>query len=125
VINDNNFTFFSNEKLFQLYDEKYPNDENTFFQLLFTRWDNSIETILANLNAILLTIKSFLNNDDAEEKVTKAFVYSIYKTINKLINYHEKYNHIESLNSLQSIYKQIIDYSVNTPNSDQKNYSFL
>lgn len=67
VINDNNFTFFSNEKLFSLFNEKYPNTQNEFFKLLFTRWDNSISEILANLNAILLTIKSFLNNDDAEE----------------------------------------------------------
>jgi hypothetical protein len=109
VINNNNFTFFSNQKLFSLYEEKYPNSENKFFQLLFTRWDDSIFDILANLNSILLTIKSYLSNDDAEEKVTKAFVYSVFKTINKLTNYHETYNQIESLPSLQSIYKQIID----------------
>ena len=109
VINNNNFTFFSNQKLFSLYEEKYPNSENKFFQLLFTRWDDSISDILTNLNAILLTIKSYLSNDDAEEKVTKAFVYSVFKTINKLTNYHETYNQIESLQSLQAIYKQIID----------------
>jgi hypothetical protein len=109
VINNNNFTFFSNQKLFSLYEEKYPNSENKFFQLIFTRWDDSISDILANLKSILLTIKSYLSNDDAEEKVTKAFVYSVFKTINKLTNYHETYNQIESLPSLQAIYKQIID----------------
>ena len=109
VINNNNFTFFSIQKLFSLYEEKYPNSENKFFQLLFARWDYSISDILANLNAILLTIKSYLSNNDAEEKVTKAFVYSVFKTINKLTNYHETYNQIESLASLQAIYKQIID----------------
>ena len=109
VINNNNFTFFSNQKLFSLYEEKYSNTENKFFELLFTRWEDSISGILANLNAILLTVKSHLSNDDAEEKVTKAFVYSVFKTINKLTNYHETYNQIESLQSLQSIYKQIID----------------
>lgn len=109
VINNNNFTFFSNQKLFSLYEEKYPKSENKFFQLLFTRWDDSISDILENLNSILLTIKSYLSNDDAEEKVTKAFVYSVFKTINKLTNYHETYNQIESLPSLQAIYKQIID----------------
>lgn len=109
VINNNNFTFFSNQKLFSLYEEKYPNTDNKFFKLLFTRWDDSISDILVNLNSILLTIKSYLSNDDAEEKVTKAFVYSVFKTINKLTNYHETYNQIESLPSLQSIYKQIID----------------
>lgn len=109
VINNNNFTFFSNQKLFSLYEEKYPNAANKYFELLFTRWDDSISDILANLNAILLTIKSHLSNDDAEEKVTKAFVYSVFKTINKLTNYHDTYNQIKSLSSLQAIYKQIID----------------
>jgi hypothetical protein len=109
VIQNNNFTFFSNQKLFSLYNEKYPNLENKFFQLLFTRWDGSISEVLSNLNAILFTIKSYLSNNDSEEKVTKAFVYSIFKTINKLTNYHETYNQIESLPSLQAIYKQIID----------------
>ncbi|RAK23817.1 PD-(D/E)XK nuclease superfamily protein [Flavobacterium aquaticum] len=109
VINNNNFTFFSNQKLFSLYEEKYPNTENKFFKLLFTRWDDSISDILVNLNSILLIIKSYLSNDDAEEKVTKAFVYSVFKTINKLTNYHETYDQIESLPSLQAIYKQIID----------------
>ena len=69
VINNNNFTFFSNQKLFSLYEEKYPNSENKFFQLLFTRWDDSISDILTNLHSILLTIKSYLSNDDTEEKV--------------------------------------------------------
>ena len=109
VIQNNNFTFFSNQKLFSLYNEKYPNLENKFFQLLFTRWDGSISEVLSNLNAILFTIKSYLSNNDSEEKVTKAFVYSIFKTINKLTNYHETHNQIESLPSLQAIYKQIID----------------
>lgn len=109
VINNNNFTFFSNQKLFSLYEEKYPKSENKFFKLLFTRWDDSISEILANLSSILLTIKSYLSNDDEEEKVTKAFVYSVFKTINKLTNYHETYNQIETLSSLQAIYKQIID----------------
>ena len=44
-----------------------------------------------------------------KKKVTKAFVYSVFKTINKLTNYHETYNQIETLSSLQAIYKQIID----------------
>ncbi|UGS23805.1 PD-(D/E)XK nuclease family protein [Flavobacterium channae] len=109
VINNNNFTFFSNQKLFSLYVEKYPNSENRFFELLFSRWEDSIDVVLDRLKEILLIIKSSLSNDDAEEKVTKAFVYSVFKTINKLTNYHEAYHQIDNLQSLHSIYKQIID----------------
>jgi hypothetical protein len=108
VINSNNFTFFSREKLFSLYAEKYPNSSNILFELLFARWVD-VSEILANLNAILLHLKTQLNNDNSEEKVAKTFLYSIYKTIVKLTNYHEKYNQIESISALHAIYKQIIE----------------
>lgn len=108
VINSNNFTFFSREKLFDLYTEKYPKSKSILFELLFARWDD-VSVILANLNAILLHLKSQLNNDNSEEKVAKTFLYSIYKTIIKLTNYHEKYNQIDSISALHAIYKQIIE----------------
>ncbi len=108
VINSNNFTFFSREKLVQLYTEKYPNTTNTLFQLLFARWDE-IPTILANIREVLLYIKSQLSNENSEEKMAKAFLYSIYKTIVKLTNYQEKYQQIDSLTALHAIYKQIVD----------------
>ncbi len=108
VINSNNFTFFSREKLFDLYTEKYPKSKSILFELLFSRWDD-VSVILANLNAILLHLKSQLNNDNSEEKVAKTFLYSIYKTIVKLTNYHEKYNQIDSISALHAIYKQIIE----------------
>lgn len=110
VINSNNFTFFSREKLFSLYAEKYPNSSNILFELLFARWDD-ISEILANLNAVLLHIKSQLSNDNSEEKIAKTFLYSIYKTIVKLTNYHDKYHQIDNLNALHAIYKQIVDFA--------------
>jgi hypothetical protein len=108
VINSNNFTFFSREKLFDLYTEKYPKSKSILFELLFARWDD-VSGILANLNAILLHLKTQLSNDNSEEKVAKTFLYSIYKTIIKLTNYHEKYNQIDSISALHAIYKQIIE----------------
>ncbi len=108
VINSNNFTFFSREKLVQLYAEKYPNTTNVLFELLFARWDE-IPKILANIRGVLLHIKAQLSNDNTEEKMAKAFLYSIYNTIVKLSNYQEKYQQIESLTALHAIYKQIVD----------------
>ncbi len=108
IINSNNFTFFSREKLFHLYAEKYPNTTNPLFELLFARWDE-IPKILANIREVLLHIKAQLSNDNTEEKMAKAFLYSIYNTIVKLTNYQEKYQQIESLTALHAIYKQIVD----------------
>ncbi|WP_264559893.1 PD-(D/E)XK nuclease family protein [Flavobacterium sp. N2270] len=109
VINDNNFTFFSHDTLIRLYNEKYPNLNNTFFDLLFNKWNSNCDEVLKTLSLILLQIKEHLSNDVEEEKVSKTFVYAIYKVINKLISYQEKYGRIDSIETLQVIYKQILD----------------
>jgi hypothetical protein len=105
VINGNNITFMSLQKLFDIQGEV-----SSFFSLLFERWDaTDVLGILKRLSDILLELKKFLGNDDEEEKITKAFVYSIFKVINRLTNYAEKHHHIGSLQVLHAIYKQIID----------------
>ncbi|VXB39511.1 conserved hypothetical protein [Flavobacterium sp. 9AF] len=110
TIHNNNFTFFSVDTLFRLKNEKYPNKENDYFKLLFSKWEEENSQILNRISSILLSLKSFLNNDNEEEKITKSFVYSLYKVINKLINYCELHpNKINTLESLFDLYKQIID----------------
>jgi hypothetical protein len=103
-INKNNYTFISQHKLFEL-----QNDHNSLFHLLFDKWDIEVSLVLENVSSLLHTIKNFLNNDNEEEKIAKAFLYSIFKTINKLINYSLQYQNINSITTLYSIYKQIID----------------
>ncbi|MVO09812.1 PD-(D/E)XK nuclease family protein [Flavobacterium sp. TP390] len=110
TIHNNNFTFFSIETLLRLKDEKYPNQKNTFFDLIFTKWKNEPITILNRISNILLSIKSFLNNENEEEKISKTFVYSLYKVINQLTNYCDKHaNKINNIETLNDIYKQIVD----------------
>lgn len=105
IINQNNITFLSQKKFLEL-----NPDTSELFQLLFERWENNDAiSVLNRLSKIILSIKSFLGNDSEEDKVAKAFLYSIFKTINKLINYQEKYNRIDSVAMLHTIYKQIID----------------
>jgi len=109
TIHNNNFTFFSQDTLIRLYKEKYPDTINPFFDLLFSRWSSDCNFVLHQLTSVLLTIKDSLSNDVEEEKVSKAFVYSIFKVLNKLISYNEVYSKIDSLETLQTIYKQILD----------------
>lgn len=104
IINQNNITFLSQKKLMELHPEA-----SELFHLLFDRWDQDILNILNRLSAVLLAIKSFLGNDSEEEKVAKAFVYSLFKAINKLISYQERYAQIDSIAMLHMMYKQIID----------------
>jgi hypothetical protein len=104
VINQNNYTFITHHKLMEL--NLNPSD---LFLLLFQKWDNGSMAVLETISNLLQTIKANLSNDNEEEKITKAFVYAIFKTINKLINYYSQHSHIDKIETLYAIYKQVID----------------
>ncbi|WP_310559343.1 PD-(D/E)XK nuclease family protein [Flavobacterium sp.] len=104
VINQNNYTFITHHKLMDL----NPNPSDLFL-LLFQKWESGSMAVLETISNLLQTIKSNLSNDNEEEKITKAFVYAIFKTVNKLINYYSQHSHIDKIETLHAIYKQVID----------------
>lgn len=104
LINKNNYTFITHHKLMEL--NVNPTD---LFMLLFQKWENGSIAVLETVSKLLLTIKNNLSNDNEEEKITKAFVFSIFKVINKLINYYSQHEHIDKIETLYAIYKQVID----------------
>ncbi len=91
LINQNNYTFISHQKLLEL----NPNPTDLFL-LLFQKWKNGSMAVLKTISSLLLTIKSNLGNDNEEEKIAKAFVYAIFKTINKLMNYYSQHSNIST-----------------------------
>ncbi|MEC4048022.1 PD-(D/E)XK nuclease family protein, partial [Flavobacterium sp. SUN046] len=103
-INQNNFTFITHKKLMELNESA-----NELFQLLFQKWDTTSLAVLESISKLLLLIKSNLSKDNEEEKITNAFVYSIFKVINKLISYYDTTESIDSIETLQAIYKQVVD----------------
>ena len=104
IINQNNYTFMSHRKLMEL----NPNP-STLFLLLFQKWESGSMAVLETISSLLQTIKMNLSNDNEEEKITKAFVYAIFKIINKLVNYYSQHSHIDKIETLYAIYKQVID----------------
>ena len=104
TINRNNLTFFSLNKLFEIQGEASP-----LFGLLFERWDNNVPAILQKLSDLLLMLKSYMSNDEEEDKISKAFLYSIFKVINKLITYSEAHPEMNTISVLYTVYKQVID----------------
>jgi hypothetical protein len=107
-INKNNFSFLSWNKLHELYGK-----ENGLFELLFAKWNENPVQFLENIGKILVYIKDKLSRDhdseNSEEKITNAFIYSIYKVINKLISYFSNQDSVTDLKTLTAIYKQVID----------------
>ena len=104
IINANNYTFITHKKLLEL----NPNTSQ-LFELLFNKWDNGSIAVLNSISELLLIIKINLSTDNEEDKITKAFVFSIFKIINKLINYYSNHLEIDKIDTLAAIYKQIID----------------
>ncbi|MDN3678570.1 PD-(D/E)XK nuclease family protein [Flavobacterium paronense] len=104
IINKNNYSFITHKKLEELYAK-----DNTLFSLLFQKWDIGSIPVLENIAQILLKIKNNLNHENEEEKITNAFVYSIFKVINKMISYFLEHQSINDIRTLQAIYKQVID----------------
>lgn len=104
IINQNNYTFITHKKLYELIE-----NPNSLFNLLFTKWENGSIAVLEAISTLLVTIKNNLSNDNEDEKISKAFVFSIFKTINKLNTYYSKHQNIDKLETLYAIYKQVID----------------
>lgn len=103
-INSNNLTFFSFGKLIEIAEVK--NDQ---FNLLFRPWNNSATEVLSTLLQIIEHIKkSLLAENDA---ISKVFLFAVYKTLNKLRSYFDKSPAIDDIETLFSIYKQVVELS--------------
>ena len=103
TINSNNYTFIVNQRLFELF-----GSEDGYFDLLFRRWETDAIAVLERMSAILLHIKHQLAGDNQQDKISKAFVYAVFKAINQLRSYFSQQS-VRNLEVLHAIYKQIID----------------
>ena len=104
LLNVNNFTFITHKKFFELCDS-----DSYLLQLLFQKWTTSTTDVLESISSILIYLKSTLGENNDDEKITKAFVFSIFKVINKLQSYYAINSAVQGIDTLQAVYKQIID----------------
>ncbi|AWI25118.1 PD-(D/E)XK nuclease family protein [Flavobacterium pallidum] len=105
IINNNNYTFITHTRLFEL------GPKNALFTLLFSKWGTDNISVLDSVTGLLQTIKNNLSNENREEKITKAFVFAVFKVINKLISHYTAHPGIGKVETLYAIYKQVIDLS--------------
>ena len=104
VLKKNNYSYVSLNKL-----KSIQENPSEFFTLLFTRWDQHPLIILENIKEILLFIKNNLDVAVQEDKLIKTFLYAVFKAINKLITYCSKNDFVNNIDTLEAIYKQVID----------------
>jgi ATP-dependent helicase/nuclease subunit B len=99
-----NYTFITRDTLFGL-----QNEHSELFSLLFAKWDGELSVVLDGISEILQRIKAALHAESKEERITLAFVYAVFKIINKLNNYISQSPHITTVESLYEMYKQVVD----------------
>lgn len=104
TINKNNITFITYNKIKSL-----QGIQNELFGLLFQKWEDGAIAVLDNIQNLLQMIKTNLNQSVTDEKLATAFVFSIFKIINKLQNYYVNRPHLDKIDTLYAIYKQLID----------------
>ncbi len=104
IINANNYSFISKDKLFDI--QKTP---NFLFTILFEQWDPNPTAVLEKISIVLMEVKKHLATTSESDQIAKAFVYAVYKVITKLTNYCASHQAVQNITVLHAIYKQIID----------------
>lgn len=102
-INQLNYTYITPERLNAL--QTRP---NSFFELLCTPWPQDPKVVLERISELLQTLRNQLT-EAPQDNITRAFLYALFTTLNKLNNYVTTYGHIEQLEGLFAMYKQIVD----------------
>lgn len=102
IINRDNYSFISLARTLEL------SDRSPLFDLIFTRWEMDPIDVLSTISSILVAIRDHLGSDESD-KVSRAFLYSIYTVINKLQSFLVEYPGVADLEVLHALYKQVID----------------
>ena len=100
-INKRNLSFFDLGKL------DFITSENKFLNLITKPWNNDVLEIIERIEQIVFSIRDHLraNNDD----ISLTFLYTFHQVMNQIKNYQLKYGVIDTVQQLQTIYKQVAD----------------
>jgi hypothetical protein len=101
-IRTNNINFVTFEKISSI--SKGANLLNE----IFSPWTDDPLAVLNRISNILFLFRENISNDIEVSQITKTFIFSVFKIINKLTNYFSKYPKYTSIKSLDQIYKQLI-----------------
>jgi len=76
-------------------------------ELLLSNWDNTNNAI-DNCIKVIYRIKDYFDNNNGKSKITFEYLYHFNKLFNKLKLLESNYEHINSIATLHSLYREII-----------------
>lgn len=103
VINVNNLIYITAERL-----KEIANKSSNIIDILFSNWNNSINTILENCFELIAYIKMYLDTNKSSNLLSLEYLYRFNTLFNELSRLNSDYNHIKDVSILHSVYKDLL-----------------
>jgi len=102
IIHTNNIVYSNLNTLI-----KINKSNKEILELLLSNWDNTNNAI-DNCIKVIYRIKDYFDNNNDKRKITFEYLYHFNKLFNKLKLLQSNYEHISSIGTLHSLYREII-----------------
>ena len=102
IIHTNNIVYSNLNTLI-----KINKSNSEILELLLSNWDNTSNAI-DNCIKVIHRIKEYFDNNRDKKKITFEYLYHFNKLFNKLKRLQSSYEHINSVGTLHSLYREII-----------------
>ena len=102
IIHTNNIVYSNLNTLI-----KINKSNREILELLLSNWDNTNNAI-DNCIKVIYRIKEYFDNNRDKKKITFEYLYHFNKLFNKLKLLQSSYEHINSVGTLHSLYREII-----------------
>ena len=102
-IQKNNLVYITAEEL-----RKHTTSHTELIDLLFKPWENKSETALINCSNLIFKMKTNFENNKQSNRLELEYLYRFNTLFNQLSELNSSYQHIDSITTLHSIYKELL-----------------
>ncbi len=102
-IQDNNVVYLSVQTL-----KTISKTKNQLIDLLFASWNDNPNTAIQNSLALILLIKHSISKQNSKDLLSLEYLYRFHQIFNELQALNERHVHINTINILYNLYKEII-----------------
>jgi len=100
----NNLIYISQNRL----NNSLPSACNKIIDILFSSWGNNVDLSLKNCFRLILAIKNHLDKDKPSHLLSLEYLFRFSELFNELSRLNSEYNHIITIRSLYTVYKELI-----------------